>query len=279
MSYRKKAFPHPVLGRSDDFPTLGFDCDVTLHLDGDSSSGNLLIQYSFQSDHPELAEKLEANDFLFSFDIYSRSTFYRESISCANFSGSLPIPLRHLAGEVTVTPMIHAANHVNKFNPTSINSEFGSGAFDLLPGDVMGVGETRSIFLGYDRNAKRSIVRVQHRDDLPPYAYEFEFRTDQIIIFMGTKANEVWSSKYSDQATRPYLVMSVLKDCLLMALSYLAKSEDEDESSHWATQLRKTLASKGFTLASDISLEELNLIAQELVEDIGIAKIRKEGAE
>lgn len=277
MSYRKKAFPYPVLGRSDDFPNASFNCDYIVQLDSDSATGNLLIQYLFEVEHAELAEKLEANDFLFSFDIYSKASFFRESLAGAVGGGSVSIPLHRLAGEVTVTPMIYAAKHVAKYLPNAVNPEFGSEEFELLPGDVVAIGETRSVFIGYDRQAKKSIVRVQHREDLPPYSYQFEFRADQIVIFMGTKANEVWSAKYSDSGTRPYLVMSVLKDCLLMALEHLAKSEDEDESSYWALQLREKLATKGVALDPDTPLEKLNLLAQELVEEIGIAKIRKDG--
>ena len=279
MTYLKRAYPYPVLGRADDFPAVAFDCEYTLTLDSSNSAGNLTIQYDIQVGVAELKLLLDSDEALIGFDIYSKQSFYREIVSCSTGNGEVRVPTKLLAGEVIVTPLIFASKSLSSYSPQGANDEFGNSSFQIIEGDVLGVGDARSIFLSYDRESNKSIVRVVVDETLPELSYNFIFASDQILVCLGSKANEVWSKNYFDSQTRPYLVMSILKDCILMALSQIANSEEGDELSFWALKLREKLSENSIKLNSETSLEDLNLHAQKLIQDRGINLILKENQE
>jgi hypothetical protein len=65
--------------------------------------------------------------------------------------------------------------------------------------------------------------------------------------------------------------MSIYKDCMVAALDELTRGREEAESA-WARGLEDKLEEKGLTLPQQASFDELNKIAQNLMEDLGIKR-------
>ena len=69
---------------------------------------------------------------------------------------------------------------------------------------------------------------------------------------------------------KPFLIMSVYKDCLVAALDHI--SANKDETSAWARGLIQMLDAKKEKIPDRPSFSSLNELAQRLLEDEGIKK-------
>ena len=67
-----------------------------------------------------------------------------------------------------------------------------------------------------------------------------------------------------------------LKDVLFMAIEDLITNHDEAETQQWARSFRNKIESAGFKIPRDRDFNEINLLAQKFVKEIGVAKLFKE---
>jgi len=69
--------------------------------------------------------------------------------------------------------------------------------------------------------------------------------------------------------------MSIFKDVLFLAIQDLITSDDAD-SQQWARSFRNRIYELGFELPEEPEFNQVNLLAQKFVQEIGAQKLFKE---
>jgi hypothetical protein len=265
MSFLSRSYPYPFLGREGDFENSTFEFEVEPQL----GAGDLILNFSTNILDSPLAEFLKSGQFKFGLDIHCPEVFQRSFEALDLVNNSLSIPAANLAGEVRLTPVCVSNINIHNYQVSGANKEFKGGEFQLFSGDVVGAGETTTFFIRLDKANPKSPLRIELDPTMEPFDYRFELGLNQIAILMGVNARAVWESYYSNSETKPFLMLSILKDCLLFAMQDIVTSDDRD-SMYWSRHFIETLERMGIEIDESTSLQELNRIAQSLISDKGI---------
>lgn len=264
MSFLSRSYPYPFLGREGDFEGHSFEVEIDPQLTKEC----IILHYKSNILETPLADYVRLGEVKLGLDIHAPDSYHRSFETLDLSKPSITIPIMDLGGEVRLSPICVASVDFSDYTVTGVNEEFNKGRFDILAGDVLGAAPTTSFFLELDKETPKSIVRIELDRTMEPFEYRFELRSNQIAILMGTKARTVWESCYNNRETSPFLVLSILKDCLLFALQDIASSDDRDNM-YWSKHFVAVLEEMGIELSVDTSLEKLNKIAQSLLVDKG----------
>lgn len=265
MSFLSRSYPYPFLGREGDFLEHSFEFEVAPQL----GEQEVILQFSTNILGTPLGEYIRTGQISLGLDIHAPESFHRSFELLDPSTTSFSIPTKDLAGEIRLSPVCVSLSNIDNYRVSGTNEEFANGVFQILSGDVVGAGPTTSFFLELDRATPKSIVRVEKDSSMDPYGYRFELRSNQIAILMGEKARVVWEALYSNKETIPFMMLSILKDCLLLALQDIVTSDDRD-SMYWSKHFVSILEDRGIYIDEKTSLDQLNQIAQSLLVEKGM---------
>ncbi|MBC6493553.1 hypothetical protein [Microbacterium sp. 4-7] len=259
---------------SDDFGSdAKFHADIEARLIGDTSQ-QLVIDYNIVQSVAWMDECFLDGTAHLVMDVQCRSTLYREYLELDGWTGQLVFENGQLYGSTTVTPLIIASASSATYRPDGIDDEFGASVFNVQKGDILGIGDSVTIDLEFSRTLERDLVTIQYSsEDSDVDIYRFQYDSPRIIIIAGESLRDVIGHMRADRSTRPYLFMSIYKDCIAGALNYLAHEEDgENTELAWGRALLSRLDDLGRVLdPEDAEYQEIS--AQLLVSAKGFKKI------
>ncbi|WP_164234107.1 hypothetical protein [Microbacterium hydrocarbonoxydans] len=275
MSYRAKAYPYPVLSSfSDDFgPDAKFHVEIDAWIGGESSQ-QLVIEYDIRQSVAWMDELLVDGNARLLMDVECRSTLLREYVSLEGWTGRIAFEDGQLYGSTTFTPLIVASAANSAYRPEGIDAEFGAAVFRTREGDILGIGESVTVDLEFSRTLDRDLVTIQYStEETDTDIYRFQYDGPRIIIIAGESLRDAIGHMRADRSARPYLFMSVYKDCIAGALNYLAREEGgESTELPWGRTLLSRLEELGRALEPD-DPEYQEISAQLLVSAKGFKKI------
>lgn len=275
MTYRAKAYPHPVLSTfSNDFgPEAKFHSEIEASIIGPDSQ-QVEVTYSIELSSAWMTERIRQGDARLVLDVEGRSTLFREYRDLEPFAGTTTFAPGELQGTVNVTPLVIATRDDQSYRPEGIDDEFGEAIFDIRAGDILGVGDSTSFEIEFARVLERDLVTIRYSSD-PDYAdtYRFELTGSRIIIIAGESLREPIGHLRTNVNTRPYLFMSIYKDCIAAALNLLAANDQVEETDiPWGRALLNQLDEIGRVVVPG-EPEEQEISAQLLVAGRGIRKV------
>lgn len=276
MTYRAKAYPYPVLSSfSDDFGSgAKFHAEIEVQLVGDALQ-QLVVDYSIIQSVAWMNERFMDGTARLVMDVQCRSTLYREYLALDGWAGQLIFETGQLYGNTTLTPLIVATTSSTSYRPDGINGEFGDTVFSVQEGDILGIGDSVTLDLEFSRMLERDLVTIHYSSDASAAdIYRFQYDGPRIIIIAGENLRDVIGHMRADRSTRPYLFMSIYKDCIAGALNYLASEEgNENTGLAWGRALRSRLEELGRSLDPD-DAEHQEISAQHLVSAKGFKRIK-----
>ena len=154
------------------------------------------------------------------------------------------------------------------------NPEYDEQSFDLLPGDIIASDIPVIQYVEFSQLSIDTLVKIRTDDTLPPMLYSIDPTPSYLYISMGEDLRSLWTEIGQDKGIQPYLAMSIYKDCIYVAVEELIVNQ-EAESQQWARALITKIGEMKITLPSEPEFNEINLISQRLVQNVGIDKILK----
>lgn len=275
MKSSLKAFPYPVLGRLDDFIGSAFQSIIDFNIEQSSDSDIVVIRYAFALSNDELLDLVQSGHASFALDVKCTDTLYREVITCESNSGEIKFEDGELYGKVVFEPVIYIKKQVQNFTASDLNDEFKGANYKLAPGDIVAIDDPQVRYIEFNKLKFESLVRVQTSSDIPVDTYRFDLSDDILIIMMGRDFRRLWDYSREEKDKAPYLTMSVYKDCILAALDFIVKNQDESDNIKWARALKVKLSTQGRSIGEDSDFNDLNTLAQQLVSKIGIQRLLK----
>ena len=265
-----EAYPYPILGLSNDYLDAGFQVAFSFP-EGDLEPGDLLkVRFRFQLSDDAILNLINEKVAGFGFEIFCPGTSRRKALITAQ-AGTLELSTSEYIGRIIFSPRVFVLKSYEGFRSVNFHPEFGDKGFDIAPGDLLAATDDESLYLDFKKMKFESLLVVRRMSELKPFQYEFQLEGEYIIIGMGDKFYDFFIEARSDPEVTPYLIMSIYKDCMVAALDELTRGGEEVESA-WARGLEDKLEEKGLALPQQASFDELNKIAQNLMEDLGIKR-------
>ena len=276
MKLNTQAFPYPVLTSDDGTAADYEDCafQSTLMFEPEvQEDGTININYSFQISNEEISDLIDDNKASFAIDLNCPDTLNRE-MYFLNDQGVLTINAFDLYGKVDFTPIVVVRKTVKGFTSVDLNPEFDGAIFDLKVGDVIAFDDTLTKYFEFNNQSFDSLVKTRMSDKLEPFSYIVEPTPNFIYITMGKEMHKLYK-EMSATKHKPVLGMSIFKDVLFLAIQDLITSEDAD-GQQWARSFRTRMHELGFELPEEPEFNQVNLLAQKFVQEIGVQKLFKE---
>ena len=264
---------YPILGPDrDDYTDSEFQASIQSSID--SASNQLCVDFQFNLSQPELKSLIERKEATYAFKLVSRNTMYCE-VRPVQDSGSLAVSLKHLEGNVQITPLIVAQKPIHQFVASDLHEEFGDDKFEFNRGDNLAFGEATTYNIEYEKLTFDSLIKMNVSSNLDDYEYSIVVspNQDEIVIYVGKRYQRIFEivKKGGDRKDLCAFAMSLYKDCLIAAY-YESAECDADSLTRWVKPFREKLRQSGEAIPESgaIEFDEANRIAQKLITDKGI---------
>lgn len=277
MLLADKALPYPILDNSDpnrdDYFTGRYIC--ALENPGNEPNETNEVQFIFQHDCdvPELKNLIRDGHARYCVLVTCSDTLYRQAFLCAEPNQVISLNIYKLHGKVEFQPQIVAINDISQYSSESLHEEFGDYSFDLKPGDVLAVDDSVLQFLEFNQLKFETLITVRLAETIDPLSYRIDLNKNYIYILMGKNLWHLWNELRYEQDKRPFLAMSIYKDCFLVALEELQANFEEISETRWARALVQKVAELELEIPDSKDLNEMNLIAQKIIEDESVKKL------
>lgn len=152
-------YPYPVIrSYTEDYKTTVFKGKLTVNLQPDC----YLIRPEFDISNEGITKYIDQGILTYALEILSPATWYRKlHIVTDNKSIRLDPTLVH--ERVELIPCIVASKHINDFTNDDFEDEYSGIMFQIRPGDIIAIGETRSFDALYQNDVIKngsSIVSI-----------------------------------------------------------------------------------------------------------------------
>ena len=267
------SFPYPVLGHGDDY--LGADFQVVFDcVEGDLDPQTRLVTIGFSCSMTDavIQQLLDAGIASYGFEISCVATSRREVFVVNELCGNLTLDTNQLFGTVRIEPKIFMLEELNDFQSPNFNPEFEGMTFALRPGDAIASAPEEVISVELKKLRLESLLRIERFNGPDPWTYRFSVDGEHLVIMLSSKFHDFFLEARDDPTTRPFLIMSVYKDCLVAALETLI-DDDGETSSSWSRALADKLEKNNLSLPETKNFDQLNEIAQKLLLDLGVKKV------
>ena len=272
--FKNKSLPYPILDQSDidrdDY--IDGDYQVSLEIEEESDSATARCEFIHSCTVDELVGLISDKKAAYCILVICPDTLSRNAHLSFDSAQTLELDMSEYHGKVEFIPQIVAVEPIDKFRSSNLNEEYGDEAFTLKPGDVLAMDKTEVRFFEFNRLKFETLISVRRSVDVDPFAYQIDLSSNYIYIDMGTKLRDLWDDLRLDASKRPFLAMSIYKDCFLHAVEMLT-ANDETLDNRWARALSQKLEEMGIEIPDEPDLTQLNLIAQKVLEQESVRKL------
>jgi hypothetical protein len=276
MKFHNRAFPYPILDSTDETRDDYIDSNYTVSLSQEVNDSENLV--SFKLEHMcsigELDDLVEKGFGKYGVLVINGDTLFREIFLSDQKLQTFNLTLNDLYGKVEFIPQIIATKKVEAYTSKDLNQEYGEITFELNPGDVLAKAEASIRFFEFNKLSFETLISVRTSKDVHPNRYVISLENNFIFIDMGTTLRKLWDELRTESQNRPFLAMSIYKDCFFHALYDLSYKYDEVSDSKWAKSLSQKLKEMNIEIEEDQDINKLNEIAQQILESETIEKLK-----
>lgn len=277
MNLSNKSFPHPLLDTTDfsrdDYIGASFVADIDL---SDLGDDQFRVSVRFSCNVVELCNLISNGYASYCLVVVCPQTFMQRAILTTESTLEFELSGAHLYGQVKLMPQMVIVKEVPNYTSTSLNEEYGQAIFHLLEGDVLAVAQTETWFFEFAPMSLKSLFELHKSESLSPYTYSVGTDSDRLVITMGSKLHELWSQIRHSPQHKPFLMMSIYKDSLMIALDDLSRNEDDSLQYMWGRALITKLGEFGINELVDRDIDQLNVIAQQIFEEFSTKRLHRQ---
>lgn len=277
MKFDTQAFPYPILtpvDQGDDYIDGSFECVLDFPAEV-NEDGMFSIAYINMLSVDEILDLIEEGHANFVIEITCTETLFRKVLKLDS-KGKIELNAYDFHGKVSFSPMIVVSKGVDSFSSIDMNSEYGGKTFQIKPGDILALDHQVVKNVDFVKLSLETLVRIRTDETLDPYIYSIDPTPHFLFISMGEKLRETWTSLSQTSSSEPIFAISLFKDCLVLAIEEIILNEEAHEYK-WARALLSRLAEKEIALPTEFDFNEVNRMAQSLIEHVGISKVTNLG--
>jgi len=269
-----KAYPYPLLRNwVDDYSQSKFTLN---ELEMENREGSIYLRVQLELEDEYLNEQLIDRKLAMAIEINCRDTLLSQWIPLTAFSEELKFGEGELCGKFSVQAFLVSLMDRTDFEPKGINHEFEGTGFELRIGDPVAISLIQDSAVNFTRKSHGDSLIVRQVENMGPFEYSIDTSGDSIVISTGEKAHYYYQALSSDKATKPNLFQSIYKDAVFFAIVALAENPEYQDLA-WGQSLVGKISALGRLIPDVNDVENINLLALEIVGPDGIGKVRNIG--
>ena len=290
MKLKTEAFPYPVLSpktftdkdNKNDYLESFFKCDININKTKDGKY--IKFEYDIQITNKEIKALVSNKKAKCVLQVISGHTGFRQAYTLDNLNGNFSTLISELYDRVEINPYVVIVSKVDSYTSDDLNDEFllknNKGElefrkFNLKVGDMIAFDDPIIKYIDFKPIGIRSLLKVETDETLSPNLYKIDPSDNEMLtIRMGSEIRSLWNKKH----IKEYLQMPVIKDCILIALDEYRMDKDGIKEKKWAKLFIDQIDNEQ-GLGLNTSIDELNLIAQEVSMKFTLNKIKKKDVE
>jgi len=274
MLFNDKAFPYPILDRSDgdrdDY--IDGDYQAAIRHEEPDETGKAKFGIMHQCNVSELVKLIDNKKAAYCVLVINSETLTRKTYLSTNPRQDIEVNMYEFHGKVEFIPQIVATDTIDHYSSVDLNPEYNDSTFDLSPGDVLANDKAEIRFFEFNRLKFETLITVKSSETIDPFSYRIDLDSNYIYILMGVKLRDLWGELRADIDKRPFLAMSIYKDCFLHAIDELVNNKDSLER-RWARALSQKLEELRISIPVKPDLNDMNVIAQTLLINESVSKL------
>jgi hypothetical protein len=269
-----KAYPYPLLRNwVDDYSQSKFTLrDLVMERDG----GDTILRVELELDDVYLNEQIIDGKLAMAIEVNCRETMLSRWIPLTAFSEDLRFSSDVLCGKFSVQAFLVSLTDRSDFMPMGINSEFETASFEVNVGDPVAISLIQDAAINFTRKSQGDSLIVRHIENMGQYEYSIDTSGDSIVVSTGEKTHYYYLALSGDKSSKTHLFQSIYKDAVVFAIVALAENPENSELA-WGQSLQARISALGRMVPDYQDLENVNLLALEIVGPDGIGKVRNVG--
>lgn len=256
----QKAFPYPVLlPYSNDYTDSEFQTTVDIQINNNDDI-KINIEYAISSE--DIANQVLVGNARFASIISCRDTYTREMIETNENVAEISFNATSFRGEVRVDSFVVAKEEIVDYQPSDINSEFGSNSFSFYKGAVLAQDEPQVFYLERDYfKPVTSVFELVKKNDLAEGEWSISFNQDHVQIEVNPNTYEIIHDARNSKKNKIILLNSIYFAAVMQSIQILKDSPEEFENYKWANIITRQAHN------NDLNLESMDayLIAEKLM--------------
>lgn len=266
-----KAYPYPLLRNwIDDYSHSKFTLS---ELEMKNREGAIFLRVELELEDDYLNEQIIDGNVAMAIEINCRDTLLSRWIPLTSFSEELKFSQGDLCGKFSVQAFLVSLIDRTDFEPKAINHEFEGTGFELSIGDPVAISLIQDSAVNFTRKSQGDSLIVRQVENMGPFDYSIDTSGDSIVISTGEKAHYYYQALSSDKGAKPNLFQSIYKDAVFFAIVALADNPENQELA-WGQSLVGKISALGRLIPDVNDVENINLLALEIVGPDGIGKVR-----
>ncbi len=244
MKVSTKSFPHPVLGNEDDvggeFKLAEFRYEL--------GKEEVVLNPVFSLKNKAIEDLIKKEKASFVVEVECRGTFYRTSFSSRETTSRFVIPANRIRERVTVGFYICADQDIANYRPSESHPDYGSNAFDVEAGDVLGVGGYCSFIAekSYDplRPPVSSFMSIRE-GTFHEGSAQIDYTDDKIAIVLSKSDWKHYADVRGQKVSEGMLHASVVLPVLVDAVYQVRDENGYYIDKNWHSRIAATIEAKG----------------------------------
>jgi hypothetical protein len=266
-----KAYPYPILRDwVDDYSNSSFSLG---ELQLENANGEFIITVQIRLDNAYLNEQILDSKAGLAVEINCRDTLLSRWVTLSSFESSIKFGKGEIAGKFSVQAFLISLEKRSDFQPEGINHEFGQTTFSIEQGDPLAITLVQDSAVNYSRKSQGDSLIVRHVENMGTYEYSIDTTGNAIVVSTGDKTHYYYQALVADQNSKTHLFQSVYKDAVVFAIAALAENPENADLA-WGQSLLERITSLGKVVPNLDDLENINLLALQIVGPDGIGKVR-----
>jgi len=256
-------FPYPVLSHATgDFPAGDFN--VVFEVEERSSDGRLRLSYSCEVTEKDVQQLVRGGSARTGLFVTCLETYFNQLSPLSLGKGELEFRGGLLNGRVVLRPVLWTERTLDRWKPTNIHQEFGTGALRISEHKLLGLGDEFVINVGRDKlRPLETIFSLAIGEAMPEGRIGLDLEAEKIRIIVDKKTHESISLYRGGNIGRAILLNGVYLPAVMEVLRNLASDRQLYEPRRWF----RPFVAKCEHLSIDIADPALLQDAQKLLSD------------
>lgn len=239
-----RAYPHPVLRPgSNDYEKVEFEVDI--ELTRIPKTTRIGVEANAQLSDKDLQGLVESGNAEYVILVRAIQTQFRSAFRCGRPVIKHQFANGEVAGRVEISPLLVCKSRIHQFRASRWHRDYGGMAFDLKPGDLLAIDETKEYWVDMEEEVPvSSIIRLDRNDRLSEGSWQCRLGEQKVVLEMSPKDHEQFMAirdRVNSTGDAIYLMNSIYLPALTWVLMEADKDPDSFSDYRWYRSLDSQL--------------------------------------
>ena len=223
MKFFGYQFPHPVLGRIDDFEILP---DITHDYRYDESLDNHVFDFVVDLKDEYLKKLIKEEKAVFVCEVTCSNTLYRKVFESFQDFMTFEINNSLLRNKVELQLFLLANTSIDDYSSDLFGTNYKGAVFSLEEGDIIAFFEHQSYLINTDASSIDEIIKISEHDDSVDRGVRYHLQNDYIQVLLHSEQFSALKEVRNNPEIANILISSIIVPALIYASGFVNESHE-----------------------------------------------------